>query len=89
MIVVLLHSRQAVRNKQKEDQLCKIFFDQHAYLLKNKEQLFVYNKVKELTFFQKNKLFELPITNKSKQKYLALAQTDLIYLEDLLKGHTL
>jgi sensor histidine kinase regulating citrate/malate metabolism len=88
LVVVFLRSRQVLWNKQKEDQLCTLFFEQHAFLFKNKQKLFAYDKVKELTFFQKNKLFESVITNKSKQKYLTLAQTDMTYLEGLLKEHT-
>ena len=86
--VVFLRSRQIVRNKQKEEQLCTLFFEQHAFLYQNKKTLFAYDKAKELVFFQKNKLFESVLTNKSKHKYLTLADSDMTYLKGLLKEHT-
>jgi hypothetical protein len=88
LLVVFLGSKKIVRNKQKEEQLCILFFEQHAFLYQNKQKLFAYDKAKELAFFQKNKLFESVITNKNKQKYLTLAGADMTYLEGLLKEPT-
>lgn len=74
-------------DKALDDKLCTLFFEQHLFLAVHKHELYEYEKVKELLFFAKDKLFEETISQDDKEKYLLLWQNDLKYVQELVKAH--
>jgi hypothetical protein len=53
--------------------------------VKHKADLFEFEKVKELLFFQKNKFFQQHITQETKKNYLEKAEQDILYVQGLVK----
>lgn len=85
--IVFLRSKHISRDKELEDKLCMLFFEQHLFLFTHKEHLFEYEKVRELLFFWKNKFFEEPISQVSKERYLVLWENDMKYMKELVASH--
>lgn len=81
---VFFRARKSSGDKELEDDLCKLFYEQHLFLAVHKHQLYEYEKVKELLFFAKDKLFQEAISQDDKEKYLLLWQNDLKYVQELI-----
>lgn len=64
-----------------DKELEQIFFQQHMFLLTHKNELFAFDKVKELVFYNKKKFFATNITPQTKRAYLHLGKSDMQYLE--------
>gem|GEM_PF-6727838 len=58
LIIIHLIRRYKRQENDTDKTVCELFYNQHAFLVIYKENFFEFEKVKELVFYKKKKLFE-------------------------------